>query len=163
MEFGDSHGVGVHVSSLRSGADAHVRRSGHVSTMRELRSRRRARSAGGALPASGLGVRRVPARTASAHVVGEQIFTDYAYFSSYSDSWVAHGKRYADEMIRALGLSAASLFTEWPATTGTCCSISVPLEFLCLASSLRAMSLKPLWRKASRRRSASSAWTADQR
>ena len=53
-----------------------------------------------------------------AHVAGEQIFTDYAYFSSYSDSWVAHGKRYADEMIRALGLSAAGLVTEVASNDG---------------------------------------------
>ena len=26
----------------------------------------------------------------------DAIFSDYAYFSSYSDSWVAHAKRYAD-------------------------------------------------------------------
>ncbi|MCZ6726796.1 MAG: SAM-dependent methyltransferase, partial [Acidobacteria bacterium] len=25
----------------------------------------------------------------------EAIFSDYAYFSSYSDSWVAHAKRYS--------------------------------------------------------------------
>src|SRR5215510_1659267 len=39
------------------------------------------------------------------YVTGEDIFSDYAYFSSYSDSWVAHAKRYADEMISALGLT----------------------------------------------------------
>ena len=33
---------------------------------------------------------------------GEHIFSDYAYFSSYSDSWVAHAKRYAEAMIGAL-------------------------------------------------------------
>ncbi len=32
-----------------------------------------------------------------AYVPGEDIFSDYAYFSSYSDSWVAHAKRYADD------------------------------------------------------------------
>ena len=30
-----------------------------------------------------------------AYVSGEDIFSDYAYFSSYSDSWVAHAIRYA--------------------------------------------------------------------
>ncbi len=38
-----------------------------------------------------------------AYVSGEDIFSDYAYFSSYSDSWVAHAKRYADAMIERLG------------------------------------------------------------
>ena len=31
-----------------------------------------------------------------AYVSGEHIFSDYAYFSSYSDSWVAHAQRYAE-------------------------------------------------------------------
>ena len=26
----------------------------------------------------------------------EEIFTEYAYFSSYSDSWVEHARRYVD-------------------------------------------------------------------
>src|SRR5215831_15539069 len=43
-----------------------------------------------------------------AYVSGEEIFADYAYFSSYSDSWVAHAKRYAQSMIERLGLSAGS-------------------------------------------------------
>src|SRR5689334_10167323 len=38
------------------------------------------------------------------YVAGEDIFSDYLYFSSYSDSWVAHAKRYADEMIARLRL-----------------------------------------------------------
>src|SRR5205814_4476976 len=47
-----------------------------------------------------------------AYVPGEDIFSDYAYFSSHSDSWVAHAKRYADEMTGQLGLSAGSLVVE---------------------------------------------------
>src|ERR1700745_1977768 len=38
-----------------------------------------------------------------ASVPGEDIFSDYAYFSSYSDSWVAHAYKYAQEMIGRLG------------------------------------------------------------
>jgi len=34
------------------------------------------------------------------------IFSHYAYFSSYSDSWVAHAKRYAEKMISRFGLGA---------------------------------------------------------
>lgn len=34
----------------------------------------------------------------------EEIFSDYAYFSSYSDSWLAHARRYADSMIERLDL-----------------------------------------------------------
>jgi SAM-dependent methyltransferase len=53
-----------------------------------------------------------------AYVPGEDIFSDYAYFSSYSDSWVAHAKRYADEMIGRLGLVSDSLVTEVASNDG---------------------------------------------
>src|ERR1700752_2337573 len=53
-----------------------------------------------------------------AYVSGEHIFSDYAYFSSYSDSWVAHAKRYADAMTGRLGLSAGSLVTEVASNDG---------------------------------------------
>ena len=33
------------------------------------------------------------------YVSPKEIFTEYAYFSSYSDSWVAHAKRYVDTVI----------------------------------------------------------------
>jgi SAM-dependent methyltransferase len=53
-----------------------------------------------------------------AYVPGEDIFSDYAYFSSYSDSWVAHAKRYADAMIDRLSLDSASLVTEVASNDG---------------------------------------------
>jgi 2-polyprenyl-3-methyl-5-hydroxy-6-metoxy-1,4-benzoquinol methylase len=53
-----------------------------------------------------------------AYVPGEDIFTDYAYFSSYSDSWVAHAERYAREMTAALGLNGGSLVTEVASNDG---------------------------------------------
>jgi C-methyltransferase C-terminal domain/Putative zinc binding domain/Methyltransferase domain len=53
-----------------------------------------------------------------AYVPGEDIFSDYAYFSSYSDSWVAHAKRYAEAMTGRLGLSTASLVTEVASNDG---------------------------------------------
>jgi hypothetical protein len=53
-----------------------------------------------------------------AYVQGEDIFSDYAYFSSYSDSWVAHAKRYADEMIFSLRLTSDSLVTEVASNDG---------------------------------------------
>jgi len=53
-----------------------------------------------------------------AYVSGESIFSDYAYFSSYSDSWVAHAKRYARAMIASLGLDADSLVTEVASNDG---------------------------------------------
>jgi hypothetical protein len=53
-----------------------------------------------------------------AYVSGEHIFSDYAYFSSFSTSWVAHAKRYADEMTAKLGLNADSLVTEVASNDG---------------------------------------------
>ena len=53
-----------------------------------------------------------------AYVSGEHIFSDYAYFSSYSDSWVAHAKRYAQAMVTALGLTSESLVTEVASNDG---------------------------------------------
>lgn len=53
-----------------------------------------------------------------AYVPGEEIFSDYAYFSSYSDSWVAHAKRYADAMADALALGPESLVTEVASNDG---------------------------------------------
>jgi hypothetical protein len=53
-----------------------------------------------------------------AYVSGEHIFSDYAYFSSYSDSWVAHAKRYAEAMTERLGLTPTSLVTEVASNDG---------------------------------------------
>ena len=53
-----------------------------------------------------------------AYVAGEDIFSDYAYFSSYSDSWVAHAKRYAEGMIDRLNLGTESLVTEVASNDG---------------------------------------------
>ena len=53
-----------------------------------------------------------------AHVAGEEIFSDYAYFSSYSDSWVAHAENYARAMIDGLQLTADSLVTEVASNDG---------------------------------------------
>ena len=53
-----------------------------------------------------------------AYVAGEDIFSDYAYFSSYSDSWVAHAKRYAEAMTERLGLNPGSLVTEVASNDG---------------------------------------------
>ncbi len=53
-----------------------------------------------------------------AYVPGEDIFSDYLYFSSYSDSWVAHARRYAELMTERLGLSSESLVTEVASNDG---------------------------------------------
>ena len=53
-----------------------------------------------------------------AYVSGEEIFSDYAYFSSYSDSWVAHAGLYAQHMIGLIGLTRDSLVTEVASNDG---------------------------------------------
>lgn len=46
------------------------------------------------------------------YVPPEEIFLEYAYYSSFSDSWLAHASRYAEEMVRKRGLSESSLVVE---------------------------------------------------
>lgn len=52
-------------------------------------------------------------------VPADAIFTaDYAYFSSYSTSWVAHAKRYQEAMTARFGLGAGSLVAEVASNDG---------------------------------------------
>jgi SAM-dependent methyltransferase len=48
----------------------------------------------------------------------EAIFSDYAYFSSYSDSWVEHARRYVDQIVPALALDRDSLVVELASNDG---------------------------------------------
>jgi C-methyltransferase C-terminal domain/Putative zinc binding domain/Methyltransferase domain len=52
------------------------------------------------------------------YVSPEAIFSDYAYFSSYSDSWLAHAKNYSDKMVRLFGLNRKSLVVELASNDG---------------------------------------------
>jgi hypothetical protein len=52
------------------------------------------------------------------YVTPDQIFSDYAYFSSYSDSWVEHARRYAEAMIERSKLGAQSLVMEIASNDG---------------------------------------------
>jgi SAM-dependent methyltransferase len=52
------------------------------------------------------------------YVTPDEIFSDYAYFSSYSDSWVEHARRYADSMIDRLKLNDRSLVMEIASNDG---------------------------------------------
>jgi len=52
------------------------------------------------------------------YVSGEDIFTDYAYFSSFSDSWLDHCRRYTDQMIAELGLTPRSSVVEVASNDG---------------------------------------------
>jgi hypothetical protein len=53
-----------------------------------------------------------------AYVSGEEIFTEYAYFSSYSDSWVEHSRRYTELAIERLGLTDKSFVVELASNDG---------------------------------------------
>jgi SAM-dependent methyltransferase len=48
----------------------------------------------------------------------EEIFTEYAYFSSYSDSWVAHARDYVESMVERFGLGADSQVVELASNDG---------------------------------------------
>ena len=48
----------------------------------------------------------------------ENIFSDYAYFSSYSDSWLKHAKAYTEYMIERLGFNSASQIVEIASNDG---------------------------------------------
>ena len=49
----------------------------------------------------------------------EAIFNDdYAYFSSYSDSWLKHAKQYAEEMVRRFGYGESSFVVEIASNDG---------------------------------------------
>lgn len=48
----------------------------------------------------------------------DEIFSDYAYFSSYSESWLAHCKAYTEAMIRRFGFDARSQVIEIASNDG---------------------------------------------
>jgi SAM-dependent methyltransferase len=48
----------------------------------------------------------------------EQIFSDYAYFSSYSSSWLEHSRRYAEQITARLGLNGDSQVVELASNDG---------------------------------------------
>ncbi len=52
------------------------------------------------------------------YVSPKEIFTEYAYFSSYSDSWVAHAKRYVDTVSARFGLDNSKKIMEIASNDG---------------------------------------------
>jgi SAM-dependent methyltransferase len=48
----------------------------------------------------------------------ERIFSEYAYFSSYSSSWLEHSRRYAEQMVGRLGLDGDSHVVEIASNDG---------------------------------------------
>jgi SAM-dependent methyltransferase len=53
-----------------------------------------------------------------AYIPAEDIFSHYAYFSSYSDSWVAHARRFVDAAVERLDLTSRSFVVEVASNDG---------------------------------------------
>jgi len=53
-----------------------------------------------------------------AYVSPEDIFTEYAYFSSYADSWLRHAKSYTDMMAERFGIGPGSFVIELASNDG---------------------------------------------
>jgi SAM-dependent methyltransferase len=52
------------------------------------------------------------------YVAPEHIFSEYAYFSAYSDAWLDHARRYVEGMTERLGLGPASRVIELGSNDG---------------------------------------------
>jgi SAM-dependent methyltransferase len=52
------------------------------------------------------------------YVAPENIFSDYLYFASYSDTWLAHVKAYTDNMVQRFPITANSLVVEIASNDG---------------------------------------------
>ena len=53
-----------------------------------------------------------------AHVSGEHIFSEYAYFSSFSESWLEHARRYCEAMIERFGIDSTKRVVEVASNDG---------------------------------------------
>jgi len=53
-----------------------------------------------------------------AYIAAADIFSDYAYFSSYSDSWVEHARQFVDNATERLGLDNGSFVVEVASNDG---------------------------------------------
>jgi hypothetical protein len=52
------------------------------------------------------------------YVAVEEIFTEYAYFSAYSDTWVEHARRYVEKIVRQYQLGPQSHVVELASNDG---------------------------------------------
>ena len=81
----------------------------------------------------------------------QEIFSDYAYFSSFSDSWLEHCRNYTQLMKSRLGLDSSSLVIEIASNDGYLLQYFVDVGFLCWVSNPPRMSLLLRWTKVFRR------------
>jgi C-methyltransferase C-terminal domain/Putative zinc binding domain/Methyltransferase domain len=61
------------------------------------------------------------------YVSSEEIFSEYAYFSSYADSWVRHAKTYTEMAVQRFGLNKESLVIEIASNDGYLLEHFIPL------------------------------------
>ncbi|HEX2909265.1 MAG TPA: class I SAM-dependent methyltransferase [Chloroflexia bacterium] len=52
------------------------------------------------------------------YVSPSKIFSDYSYFSSFSDSWLQHARKYTEEMVARFGLNSQSQVVELASNDG---------------------------------------------
>ncbi|MBL1074080.1 class I SAM-dependent methyltransferase [Nocardia sp. 2] len=65
-------------------------------------------------------------------ITPEDTFTEYAYFSSYSDSWVRHAKIFVDQAVERAGLGAESFVVEVASNDGYLLQHAVTAGIRCL-------------------------------
>ncbi len=65
-------------------------------------------------------------------ITPEQTFTEYAYFSSYSDSWVRHAREFVDAAVARLGLGTHSFLVEVASNDGYLLRNAVEAGIPCL-------------------------------
>ena len=65
-------------------------------------------------------------------ITPEDTFTEYAYFSSYSDSWVQHAKTFVDDAAERLGLGPRSFVVEVASNDGYLLQHAVARGIPCL-------------------------------
>jgi SAM-dependent methyltransferase len=65
-------------------------------------------------------------------ITPEATFTEYAYFSSYSDGWVEHAKRYVDDAAERLGLGPESFVVEVASNDGYLLQHAIAAGIPCL-------------------------------
>ena len=71
-----------------------------------------------------------------AYIPAEDIFSDYAYFSSYSDSWVQHAKEFVDRAAERLDLGTGSFVVEVASNDGYLLQHSI-------ARGIRSLGIEP--------------------
>ncbi|OBB73345.1 class I SAM-dependent methyltransferase [Mycobacterium sp. 852014-52144_SCH5372336] len=65
-------------------------------------------------------------------ITPEDTFTEYAYFSSYSDTWVRHAKSFVDGAVRSLDLDSNSFVVEVASNDGYLLQHAVAAGIRCL-------------------------------